>query len=615
MFYAQQVLTRKGPLAKIWLAATFQTKLTRAQVFTTDVASACRQIATPEIPMALRLTGCLLLGVSRIYQKQTGYVLEDASEALAKLQLVYHGAEGRGPTGASLSGQGGGGGVLTSASTTAHYGSITFSESVVGAGPGTSEATRSRATGGEQRGSSALLLMGDYWHGLLGMDVPDMSAELIVGTSAGSSSAPATTRWPAAPQFRADTQRITINTSLADSAFETNPWAAEIVRQDWDTGAFRETTPLAGTPTMAPETRERSGYDQAPTPEQVRSVVPTLPEPPPLDLSLANIQPASAFPETNALNWSIASEEVPRTPLPHLGLDEHSVRLHEQTESLLNASTTHHRKRRKSTGRRTLGPVYQLDTHLELPANVIRRALADTSDTLRRVAVEEATSELDGTLKITDLVEKIVPTRGAPLHPHLQTCWSAVTRTISLTDRNQRHAGNAVETSDRIIPETHPVDAVQDSFTLDDSQFSFGIPTAELSRLSALSPAATPTQGSAPNRDSSKLERAMASPAHAERISASTTTEDAGTVPVTASTQRTDQMMSYLERKFQERPHPSRLSMHHLWREEAASRQVIVRSVLELLVLATQNRIVLEQTAPYEDVVIMLPEHISVSSL
>jgi cohesin complex subunit SCC1 len=37
MFYSQIILAKKGPLGKIWLAAHWDKKLTKAQVFQTDI--------------------------------------------------------------------------------------------------------------------------------------------------------------------------------------------------------------------------------------------------------------------------------------------------------------------------------------------------------------------------------------------------------------------------------------------------------------------------------------------------------------------------------------------------------------------------------------------------
>ncbi len=39
MFYSENVLTRKGPLANIWLAAHWDRKLTKAQIVQTNIQS------------------------------------------------------------------------------------------------------------------------------------------------------------------------------------------------------------------------------------------------------------------------------------------------------------------------------------------------------------------------------------------------------------------------------------------------------------------------------------------------------------------------------------------------------------------------------------------------
>lgn len=39
-------------------------------------------------PMALRLSGQLLLGVVRIYSRKARYLLEDCNEALVKIKMV-----------------------------------------------------------------------------------------------------------------------------------------------------------------------------------------------------------------------------------------------------------------------------------------------------------------------------------------------------------------------------------------------------------------------------------------------------------------------------------------------------------------------------------------------
>ncbi|VDO09444.1 unnamed protein product, partial [Brugia timori] len=84
MFYAQFVLSKKGPLAKIWLAAHWEKKLSKAQIYETNVQDAVDEILKPKVKMALRTTGHLLLGIVRIYSRKAKYLLADCNEAFLK---------------------------------------------------------------------------------------------------------------------------------------------------------------------------------------------------------------------------------------------------------------------------------------------------------------------------------------------------------------------------------------------------------------------------------------------------------------------------------------------------------------------------------------------------
>jgi cohesin complex subunit SCC1 len=117
MFYSQFVLSKRGALAKVWLAAHWDTKLNRAQILEVDVQesigmhtlhdafgvfdSTCQRlfffffffffvdsIKSTEVPFALRMSGHLLLGVVRIYSRKVKYLLNDAQEALVKIKMV-----------------------------------------------------------------------------------------------------------------------------------------------------------------------------------------------------------------------------------------------------------------------------------------------------------------------------------------------------------------------------------------------------------------------------------------------------------------------------------------------------------------------------------------------
>ena len=40
MFYSHSILAKSGPFAHVWLAATWEKKLTRSMIFNTDIATA-----------------------------------------------------------------------------------------------------------------------------------------------------------------------------------------------------------------------------------------------------------------------------------------------------------------------------------------------------------------------------------------------------------------------------------------------------------------------------------------------------------------------------------------------------------------------------------------------
>lgn len=89
MFYAHFVLNKKGPLARIWLAAHWDKKLTRAHVFETNISSSVEAILEPKLKMALRTSGHLLLGVVRIYSRKAKYLLADCNEAFVKIKMAF----------------------------------------------------------------------------------------------------------------------------------------------------------------------------------------------------------------------------------------------------------------------------------------------------------------------------------------------------------------------------------------------------------------------------------------------------------------------------------------------------------------------------------------------
>jgi cohesin complex subunit SCC1 len=90
MFYSQIILAKKGPLGKVWLAAHWgDKKLGRSQIFSTDIAASVDSIEHPSVPLALRVSGHLLLGVVRIYSRKVKYLMTDCHEAMVKIKMAF----------------------------------------------------------------------------------------------------------------------------------------------------------------------------------------------------------------------------------------------------------------------------------------------------------------------------------------------------------------------------------------------------------------------------------------------------------------------------------------------------------------------------------------------
>ncbi|TPX74840.1 hypothetical protein CcCBS67573_g03903 [Chytriomyces confervae] len=90
MFFADSVLSKKnGALSKVWLAAHWERKLSKAQLMQTNISVSVGAIKGDSESMALRLSGQLLLGVVRIYSRKARYLLEDCNEALVKIKMAF----------------------------------------------------------------------------------------------------------------------------------------------------------------------------------------------------------------------------------------------------------------------------------------------------------------------------------------------------------------------------------------------------------------------------------------------------------------------------------------------------------------------------------------------
>lgn len=88
MFFSTYVLTKKGPLAKVWLAAHWDKRLTRNEVKVVDLCETILHIIRPVVPIALRTSGELLVGVVRIYALKVRHLLKEATEATLLLRVT-----------------------------------------------------------------------------------------------------------------------------------------------------------------------------------------------------------------------------------------------------------------------------------------------------------------------------------------------------------------------------------------------------------------------------------------------------------------------------------------------------------------------------------------------
>ncbi|GIL84058.1 hypothetical protein Vretifemale_12778, partial [Volvox reticuliferus] len=88
MFYSTQILARKGPLGLVWIAAHMDRGLKRSQVYEASIPGTVDVLLSPEAPLALRLSGQLLLGVCRIYSHKVTFLFQDCQNALVKIRLA-----------------------------------------------------------------------------------------------------------------------------------------------------------------------------------------------------------------------------------------------------------------------------------------------------------------------------------------------------------------------------------------------------------------------------------------------------------------------------------------------------------------------------------------------
>ena len=90
MFFNSDLLTKRGALAQVWMASHLTSKLSKSALTSTSIPKSVESILGQELlPMALRLSGQLLLGIARIYSRKTKYLLDDAQETLHTVKKAF----------------------------------------------------------------------------------------------------------------------------------------------------------------------------------------------------------------------------------------------------------------------------------------------------------------------------------------------------------------------------------------------------------------------------------------------------------------------------------------------------------------------------------------------
>lgn len=89
MFYSVIVLGKKGPLARVWLAAHWDKKITKSQILETNIVEGVDSILQPKVRLSLRTSSHLLLGIVRIYARKTIYLLQDCQDAAFKIKSAF----------------------------------------------------------------------------------------------------------------------------------------------------------------------------------------------------------------------------------------------------------------------------------------------------------------------------------------------------------------------------------------------------------------------------------------------------------------------------------------------------------------------------------------------
>ncbi|XP_042065716.1 sister chromatid cohesion 1 protein 3-like isoform X1 [Salvia splendens] len=104
MFYSQLLLSKKGALGIIWMAAHCHKRIKKDQVHHTHIPSSVDKILDDGVPVVThRILAFLLLGIVRIYSKKVEYLLNDCHEILNRLCTFKTGKSAQAEAGVGIS--------------------------------------------------------------------------------------------------------------------------------------------------------------------------------------------------------------------------------------------------------------------------------------------------------------------------------------------------------------------------------------------------------------------------------------------------------------------------------------------------------------------------------
>ncbi|KAI0503767.1 hypothetical protein KFK09_014710 [Dendrobium nobile] len=89
MFYSHTFLARKSPLGTIWIAAHLEHKIKRPQIEKINIPSYAIKIMMPDVPIALRLSGHLLIGIVRIYSWKVNHLYSDCNRLVTDIRKAF----------------------------------------------------------------------------------------------------------------------------------------------------------------------------------------------------------------------------------------------------------------------------------------------------------------------------------------------------------------------------------------------------------------------------------------------------------------------------------------------------------------------------------------------